>query len=202
MKLSAEQEETVRNYVEAQKLTLESLKEDIIDHLCCVIEAEPRKEKSFEYLLNEAVTTLAPNGLIEIENKTKFLLNSKRILVMKKLMYLLGFISSVALTGGAAFKLLHFPGANQLFMVSYLTLFLGFLPLLAFDHFKASVAKALPERLKITLGITSSIILGLAGIFKIMHLQGAHLLLMFGTIVFAAGFLPFLFFTMYKREIS
>lgn len=202
MKLSEQQEEIVRNYVDTQELKLKTLRDDIIDHLCCVIESELGKEKSFEQLLNTAVRDLAPNGLIEIEYKTVFLLNSKRILVMKKLTYLIGFIGSVALTGGVTFKLLHMPGANQLFMVGYLTLFLIFIPLLAFDRFKVDIAKVLSERLKIILGVISSVILGLAGLFKIMHLPGADLLLIFGVIVFAAGFLPFFFFTMYRRSIS
>jgi hypothetical protein len=56
--------------------------------------------------------------------------------------------------------------------------------------------------LKIILGVTASIILGLAGLFKIMHLQGADTLLLIGAIVFALGFLPFFFFTMYKKAVA
>jgi len=202
MKLTDEQEEQVREYVEEQGLKLSALKDDIIDHLCCVIENGLGKENSFEQLLKMAAKDLAPDGLLEIEQKTMFLLNSKRILVMKKLTYLIGFIGSMALTIGITFKLLHFPGANVLFSVGYLTLFLAFIPLMAMDRYKVAIAKVLSERLKIILGVIASIILGLAGLFKIMHLQGADVLLLVGGIVFAIGFLPFLFFTMYKKSIA
>ena len=121
---------------------------------------------------------------------------------MKMLMYLIGFIGSVALTGGVTFKLLQFPGANHLFIGGYLTLCLIFIPLLAIERLKVSSTKVQSERLKIILGLISSIILGLAGLFKIMHLQGADWLLILGAIMFAAGFLPLFFFTMYRKSIS
>ena len=202
MKLSAEQEKTIQQYVDSHELKLKTLRDDIIDHLCCVVESGLGKGKPFEQLLNEAVDDIAPNGLREIDRRTTFLINYNRILIMKKIMYVIGFIGSVALTMGVAFKLLHLPGANPLFMIGYLSLLLIFVPLLAFDRFKVAIAKVLSVRLKIIFGAISSVILGLAGLFKILHLQGADVLLMLGTIIFAVGFLPFLFFTMYRSSVS
>lgn len=202
MKLTSEQETIIQDFVTGQGLTIPLLRDDLIDHLCCVIESELGKEKSFEQLFNEAVTELAPNGLMDIEHETIFLLNANRIKMMKKLTYLIGFMSVLAFTAGVMFKLLHWPGAGQLFMTGYLTLFLVFIPLLAFDRFKVSIAKVLSERLKIIFGLSASVAIGLGGLFKIMHLQGAELLLILGAIVFAMGFLPFFFFTMYKKSIS
>ncbi len=201
MKLTDVQEEIVRKYVEAQELKLSTLSDDIIDHLCCVLESELGKEKSFDQVLQDAVAELAPNGIRELERNTFHLINSKRI-IMKKLTFLMGLTGAMALTGGATFKLLHLPGANQLFMIGYLAFLLVFIPLLAVDRFKVTNAKSIFERLNIILGVVSSVILGLAGAFKIMQLPGDHLLLMCGLIVFAACFLPLLFFTMYKQSIS
>lgn len=202
MKLTTEQETIVQDFVDAQGLKILLLRDDVIDHLCCVIESELGKDKSFEQLLDKVVADLAPNGLIEIEHKTMFLLNSKRIIIMKKLMYLIGFIGSLALTAGVTFKLLRMPLGTELFIVGFLTLLLVFIPLLAFDRYKVALSKAISERLKIILGVVAAIITGLSGLFKLMHLQGADLLLMLGAIVFAFGFLPFFFFTMYKKSVS
>lgn len=202
MRLSDGQEEIVRKFVDAHKLKLKTLRDDIIDHLCCVIENELEKKKSFEQILNEAVAELAPEGLKELESKTIFILNFKRMLIMEKLKYSIGFLGSLALTGGAVFKLLHLPGANELFMMGYLTFFLAFFPFLTFGWYKGDTTKMLSERLKIVLGGISSILLGLAGVFKILQLQESHWLLMVGIIIFASGFLPFLFFSMYKRAFS
>ena len=201
MKLSDQQVRHIRKQIEDSGIQLESLLEDVLDHLCCVVEVKMAQGKEFQTAAQEAEEELAPNGLAEIEQETVFLLNAHKISRMKKLTFSMGIIGSIALTGGATFKLLHLPGANQLFMIGYLVFLLVFIPLLAFDRFKYSIVKALSERV-IILGVISSIILGMAGAFKIMHLPGDHLLLMCGLILFAAFFLPLLLFNLYKKSFS
>ncbi|WP_340202523.1 hypothetical protein [Ascidiimonas sp. W6] len=202
MKLTTEQENRITNFVDSQGLKIQTLRDDVIDHLCCVVESELGKGKSFEQLLDKAIMDLAPNGLIEIQHKTIFLLNSKRILMMKKLMYLIGFIGSITLTAGVTFKLLRIPFGTELFTVGFLTLLLIFIPLIAIDRYKVSLSKAISVKLKLILGVVAAVVAGLSGLFKLMHLQGADLLLMLGAFVFAFGFLPFYFFTMYKKSVS
>ncbi|NLR93821.1 hypothetical protein [Flammeovirga agarivorans] len=201
MKLNNEQEKIIEDLVDNQGIKIQTLRDDIIDHLCCVVESELGQGKSFDQLLDHAVKELAPNGLIEIQHKTVFLLNSKRFILMKKLMYLIGLIGSVSLTAGVTFKLLHMPLATELFMFGFLALLLVFVPLFAIDKYKVSLQKALSVRLKIILGLVAGVITGLSGLFKVMHLQGASILLLTGAFVFAFGFLPFYFFTMYKSSL-
>lgn len=202
MKLTPEQEDLISDFVDVQGLTIPSLRDDVVDHLCCVIEQDLEKGRPFDQLLQAAVLDLAPNGLKDIQTQTVFLLNSKRIIAMKKLMYLIGFLGAITLTAGVTLKLLNMPWAYELFSVGFLTLLLVFVPLLAFDRYKVAISQALTERLKIILGTTAAVMVGLSGLFKILHLQGAEVLLMLGAIVFAVGFLPFFFFTMYKRSVS
>ncbi|PTM05303.1 MAG: hypothetical protein DA405_04180, partial [Bacteroidetes bacterium] len=197
-----EQESIIENFVLAQGIKIPTLRDDLIDHLCCVVESELGKEKSFEQILDEAVKDLAPKGLQEIQHQTIFLLNSKRIIAMKKVLYFTGFIGSLALTAGVTFKLMHWPWANVLFIIGFLFLLLIFIPLLAIDRYKVSLSKAVSVKTKIIMGAIAAIITGLSGLFKMMHLQGADLLLIFGAFIFAFGFLPFYFFTMYKKSIS
>jgi len=94
------------------------------------------------------------------------------------------------------------PGANMFFMTGYVTLLLVFCPLLAIDRYKLAVSPAISERLKIILGGVAAALMGVSGAFKLLHLQGADILLAIGALVFAVGFLPFLFFRMYKSSIS
>ncbi len=202
MKLTDEQEEMVREFVESHELKLKTLSDDIIDHLCCVLESELGKGKQFDEVLHNAMEELAPNGIVDHQRKTFYLLNSKRIIGMKRLTYITGFIGSASLAAGVAFKLLHLPGATPLFMIGYLVFLLIFVPLLAFDRFKVSIARNLSDKWKIILGVIASVLLGFAGLFKIMHYQGADVLLMLGFLVFVVGFLPFLFFTMYRKSVS
>lgn len=202
MKLTTDQEKVIEQYVDAQGLKIRTLRDDVVDHLCCVVESELGKGQSFEELLEKAVTDLAPNGLIEIQHKTVFLLNSKRIIMMKKIMYLFGLIGAITLTAGVTFTLLRMPFGNELFIIGFLTLMLIFIPLLAIDRYKVTLSKTISVKLKIILGVAAAIITGLSGLFKMMHLQGADVLLMLGAFVFAFGFLPFYFFTMYKKSVS
>lgn len=121
---------------------------------------------------------------------------------MKKILYLIGFLGSVVFAVGATFKLLDISGGNELFIAGFLTLLLVFFPLLAIVRYKAASSRVLYERLIFIFGGTAAAISGLSGLFKILHLAGANVLLALGTFVFVVGFLPFLFYTMYKKSAS
>ncbi len=202
MKLTQAQVEQVNEFVASQGIQLKSLREDIVDHICCVIEYQLDKDTPFNTALQQAANDLAPDGLHTIERKTIFLLNSKRILLLKRVTYGIGFIGAAALTIGITMKLLNYPGANTPFTIGFLVLLLIFVPLSAIDKYKVMIAKALSERLKLILGTLSAIIIGSSGLFKVLHLQGAEMLLMLGSFILLIGFLPFLFFSMYKKSIS
>ncbi|SEL81510.1 hypothetical protein SAMN04487910_3340 [Aquimarina amphilecti] len=201
MKLNSEQEEKIKSFVDKQGLKLLELRDNIVDHLCCVVESDLKTGKTFDQSLQDAISELAPNGLIDLERKTFFLLNSKRIIMMKKLMYFIGFIGSLTLTAGIVFKMLWYPGANNLFITGFLLLLLIFVPMLAIDKYKVAIARTLSERLKIVLGCVSGVIVGLSGLFKLMHWMGAEVLLLAGAFIFVVGYLPFLFFTMYRKSL-
>ena len=201
MKLTKEQEKKIQQYVDAQGLKRITLRDDVIDHLCCVLEHEVGKGKPFEQSLHRAVNELAPRGLKNLERQTLFLLNAKRIIRMKRLLYLTGLIGSVTLTTGVTLTLLSMPGGNRFFIIGFLTLLLIFIPLLAFDRYKIATS-TLSERLQIVLGVIAAVTAGLSGLFKVLHLQGAPWLLLLGTFIFTVGFLPFFFFSMYKKSVS
>jgi hypothetical protein len=121
---------------------------------------------------------------------------------MKKIMYLIGLLSSIAIAMGWLFSVLHWPGASELFNYGFIGFLLIFVPLFSFDRFKGRVKSALAERLKIALGCVSAVIVGISLVFKLLHLQGADQLLVVGMVMFAFGFLPFLYFTTYRKAIS
>lgn len=202
MRLTEEQEQAIAKFVDAKDLKIRALRDDILDHLCCVVEIRLKKGESFDLALQKAVDELAPDGLNDIEQKTIFLLNYKRIIMMKRFMYVIGFVGAFTLTAGVTFKILHYPYANMLSTIGFLVLLLIYVPLLAFDKYKVAIASSLSERLKIIMGCLSGAIVGLSVLFKIFHWQGASILLLAGAFIFAVGFLPFLFFTMYKKSVS
>jgi hypothetical protein len=96
MKLSEHQLIIVQQRVDACKLVITSLRDDLLDHICCSIEHKIKNGQSFEESLIEAIDELAPDGLQELERETMKLLDSKNI-PMKKFMYVLGLICQAEL---------------------------------------------------------------------------------------------------------
>lgn len=202
MKLTEEQVDSIREHIEQSGLTLESLKEDLLDHLCCVVEYEMKQGLGFEDAYDQALTQVCPNGLNEIQRETLFLLNFTKIMRMKKIMYTIGLLASISVSIGWFMLLLHMPGGRELFNYGFLALVLIFVPMLAFDRYKVSVSQVLSERLKIILGFASAFLAGIGVVFKLLHLMGANVIFGLGVLLFAFGFLPFLFFRMYKRSVD
>jgi hypothetical protein len=202
MKLSVEHIDIIRNRINESKISIQTLKDDVVDHLCCVVEYKIGKGKSFEIALAEAIRELAPKGLDDLQQQTVFLLQPSKIIFMKKLMYTIGLMSTVAMSLGWLSTTLRWLGGYQLFNYGFLAFFLLFVPMLAIDRYKVNVQKALSEKLRIIIGACSGIIVGISLVFKFLHLQGADILLVMGVLLFTFGFLPFLFFNLYKKAVS
>jgi hypothetical protein len=201
MTLSEEQVEYIRSRVKHGGIGITALQDDVLDHLCCVVELKMEEDIPFDVALTKAIQEFAPEGLAEIEQETLLLLNAK-LMNMKKIMYGIGFASTSGMSMGVTFKLLHMPGGDQLVTYGFLTFALIFLPLAVINHFKVNLQAPWTDRARIILGILSALATGMAVVFKLFHLQWADVLLLTGAGLFSFGFLPFLFFTMYKRSIS
>lgn len=202
MKVSSEQVAAIKYVIGQSAITIDTLKDDLLDHLCCMVERKMEKGLGFETSLKEALLELAPDGLDEIQRETIFLLNSTKIMLMKKIMYSIGLITSISMTMGLTFKFLHMPGAEQLFNIGFFGFLILFLPMLAVDRYKHNLTKTLSEKLRMGFGYLSVLVIASSVLFKLFHLDGANLLLLSGMCVFSFGFLPFLFFNMYKKSIS
>ncbi len=139
MKLNEDQIEVLAMFLENGGIKTGMLFDDLLDHLICATSIEMKRGKSFEIAMQKSVEELAPNGLSDLETQTRYLLNSKRIIIMKKLMYLIGFIGSVALSFGLLFKLMHWPGANMLLLSGIVSFLLIFVPIWAIDRYKVEI---------------------------------------------------------------
>ncbi|MGB6034962.1 MAG: hypothetical protein WBG42_01755, partial [Cryomorphaceae bacterium] len=193
MNLTEEQIIFIRKTLSDEGIQNESLTDDVLDHICCVVEVLLKRGKTFDEALNKAIDDLAPNGLKDLEIQTRYLLNSKRTITMKKLMYLIGFLGAATLSVGTLFKIMHWPGADMASLIGVIILLLVFMPLWALDRYKYEVSKALSYKMKFFAGILSAFVIGLSVVFKVLHLQGASVLLVVGAFIFVFGYLPFLF---------
>ena len=121
---------------------------------------------------------------------------------MKMIMYLIGLLASMSITLGWLFKYLNWKGGGDMLTFGMICFLLLFVPLLAFDKYKLNLAKVLSEKLKIILGFSGAIVTGLGIILRTSGMQYGSLLVVIGTLIIAFGFLPFLFFRMYRKSIE
>ncbi len=121
---------------------------------------------------------------------------------MKKLIYAAGLLSAMTFTTGWTFGVLRLPGTTYLQLYGFIGFAFVFLPLLAMDHYNALIRETLSEKLKFIFGMTSGVLVGVSALMKLMHLQGTNWFLVAGAVLFVFGFLPFLFFTLYKKSVS
>lgn len=121
---------------------------------------------------------------------------------MKKAMYGIGLLSAMSFVLGWTFGMMHWAGARELSIFGFLGFIFLYVPMLAIDRYKTNIRWVLSDKLKFILGGLSGLAMAIALFFKVMHLPGADQLLLLATAIFTFGFLPFLFFTMYKKSIS
>lgn len=202
MKLSKEHIDIIRYRIDQSDITMHTLKDDVLDHVCCVVEQKIREGKPFEIAMQEAFHEIAPHGLDEIQRKTFYLLKSPKIIFMKKVMYLTGLLCATALSLGWLFVTLRWPGGRELFNIGFLAFLWVFVPMLAVDRYRVSLRKAKSEKLRIIIGTISGFIIGLSLVFKVLHLQGADVVLIVGMLMFTFGFLPIFFFNLYQNAVN
>ncbi|MFT4786346.1 MAG: hypothetical protein ACI8QD_000185 [Cyclobacteriaceae bacterium] len=200
--MSEEHVDRIIEDVQSSSIKDQGLKDDLIDHLSCLIEIEMKGGTSFEHAYAAAFQQTAPNGLHEIQKETIFLLNYHKIMGMKRLMYASGYLFALTWIVGIFFKIMHLPAAMTLMFVGGSGLAFVFLPLVLINRFKRSAFKVMSEKLKWILGSLSIMLLMLSSWMKLAHLQGAAVMLGLSFLLFGFGFLPFLFFRMYKRSVT
>ncbi len=121
---------------------------------------------------------------------------------MKEVTYIIGLLSSIAMSLGFLFRLMQWPGGGSLSVWGTVGFGFLFLPLLVTQYIKSKRNNTFSERIKMITGVISGLVFTLSVLFKTLHLQGADLLLIAGVLLFAFAFLPVLFFSMYQRVNS
>ena len=200
--ITDQQIDFISNEIEKANIKNQMLRDDLVDHMCCLIELDIKKGLSFDQAYQKAFLQTSPNGYEEIQTETLFLLNKNKIIIMKRITYLSGFIFSLAITFGGMMKLLHLPGAAVLLFGGITGFAFIFIPLIVINQLKGSLNQHLSERFKWVFGALSIILVLMGALLKILHLPGAMITLGIGVLFFGIGFLPFLFFRMYRQSIE
>lgn len=200
--ITDEQVDFIETEISNSQVKSKELRDDLLDHMCCLVEMDMKKGLSFDQAYQKAFLQTSPNGYGEIQNETLFLLNYNKIMNMKRLTYISGFVFSAAFTFGLFFKLLHLPGASMLLLIGTFGLAFIFVPLILINRYKSLVHEVLSERMKWIFGLLSLLLFITSTFMKLQHILGANVILGVSFLIFGFGFLPFLFFTMYKESVE
>lgn len=200
--LTERQIEYIAQAINRSKIESADLKEDLMDHFCCAIEEEMKKGLNFEDSYQKAFLNICPDGLDEIQKETIFLLTSKKIKAMKKLLYVSGYLSAIGLTTTFVMKSTHIGGAMITLLLTTAILVFIFLPTLFITLYKRAFTKNLSDKLKYIFGFIGAALFITSIAFKIAHWPGATLILVTSIATINFVFFPLLFFKMYKTPIE
>lgn len=166
-----------------------SLREDLVDHVCCLVETKMESGQNFEQALLSSFDQFEQKEFGSLQETTLYLLTLKDR-KMKKTTGIIGIITSVLVIAGTLFKVNHMPGASIMLVLGVVGVALAVLPMLL----KISLSTESSSLTKGTLwvGYLSGVVLCLATISKIMHWPSAEVLKVVGLVG-----LTFIFFPLY-----
>jgi hypothetical protein len=181
----------------ARGLTMESLQQDILDHVCCIIERELKEPDDFERFYRVTIERFYKRELTEIEEETILLLTFKNYYTMKKVMITTGAATALLLVAGSFLKLFQLPGAGILLVLGIAAMCFLFLPLVLV--LKMKEATAVRDKAILATGVLIGILYCLSTIFKVQHWPGASIMFLSTLILLFFVFIPIYFFTGIRR---
>lgn len=191
--LSDAQIDYIFNDISARGVEMESLQQNLVDHVCCIIEQDLEENGDFEDFYQKTIKTFYKDALWEIEEETLQLLIFKNYYTMKKIMIVSGMISVFGFIAGSIFKIMHWPGGIPMLLFPMLIMSFVFLPTL----FVLKVKEKNTTRDKIVLGTGTSlgILFCISVLFKLMHWPGANALNLLVIVALLFVFIPIYYFT-------
>ena len=117
---------------------------------------------------------------------------------MKKILYLVGLLSTIFTFLGSFFKIMHWQGASIMIIMGAFSFAFIFIPLLIFIKFKE--VSLLFDKFIYSIGITLGTILMVGFIFKLMHSPWTTILMLSSIVIFNFVYIPLYFISSFKRE--
>jgi hypothetical protein len=191
--LTDAQHEFIRLDLRARGIGRIELQDDLLDHVCCIIERNLEPDGDFEGYYAQVITTFYQDELSEIEKETIQLLTFKNYYAMKNTMIRSGSFATLLLVLGLVFKFMHWPGAAAMLVLSILLFSLLFLPLVFI--LKAKETTTSTVKWSSGIGIAAGMSISLGILFKVMHWPFANMLVICALLAIVFLFLPIYFFT-------
>lgn len=135
----------VQGFLISEGISKVGLQEDLADHFCCAIEECMEEEGlNFNDAFNLARQRIAPDGAKEIEEDLHYLLTIKKKIMLRKAVYIFGFIGVLNLLLSFALYIsgiLDAEVSGLLAMAGILTLAVTVLPFSFYQMYQRSVQR-------------------------------------------------------------
>ncbi len=178
--------------IQRQGLTYTELQQELLDHLCCDVEAEMEEGLEFIKALEKVRKGMGEERVQQIQEETLLLINQK-YRMMKKFMYILGIIAPAMLITGTVFKTQHWFGAGILLTLSLFMLGAIYLPVFVMVKIRDTRKEGKKVNMPMYIaGLIAGIIFIAGAMFKIQHWPGAGVMIMLSGIVTVLIFIPIL----------
>jgi len=184
--------ELIRLDISRQRVTYSHLLDDLVDHVCCDVEAEMGAGLSFKQAYEKVRSKVGMNRFKKIQEETLILID-KKYRSMKKFMKIFGVLSPTLMAVAALFKIQHWAGASIMLVLGFFFLCFFFLPSAIYVLNAENRTDKRHLFMKLS-GLISSVIFLLGILFKVMHWPGAGIALSVGLIMLGIIFLPSLIF--------
>lgn len=193
--LSDKQVDEVHDVLVNRGVTLESLKLDLLDHICCQVEELLDNGTSFNEALNLAEKQFGPLGIEATQEATVFFLTLKSR-KMKKITSIIGIVGGIITMFATLFKIMHWPGAGILLTVGIATISLFYLPMSLITNLREK--ENTRDKLTVIGGFVAGSLLSLSALFKIMYWPGNTKLFVVGLLFLLLIYTPLQFIKSYR----
>lgn len=184
--------ELIRSDIGRQQVTFSHLLDDLVDHVCCDVEAEMDEGLSFDQAYEIVRSKIGTGRFKKLQEETITMID-KNYRSMKTFMKIFGVLSPSLLAVAALFKIQHWPGAGIMLVLGFFFLCFFFLPSAVYVLIAENKTGNKHLFLKFS-GLLSSVIALLGILFKVQHWPGANIALAGGLLMLGLVFLPSLIF--------
>jgi hypothetical protein len=191
--LSEEQVQFILRDLESRGIDMEELRFSLLDHICCVLEKELNDHDQFRSYYEKILPRFFKRQLREIQEETELLIRFKHYYAMKRTMIISAGFTAFTFITGALFKIMHWPGAAIMILLSIVILCFVFLPILFL--FKTKETNSSREKITLAVATIFGIAFSLATLFKMMHWPGANIMWLSALGLLFFIFLPLFFFS-------
>lgn len=196
--LTEQQVEFVSDEIQARGVKLNTLHDDLLDHICTAIEHKMDEGVNFDSAFVQTIKLFGPNGLMQVQHQTLVLLTQMNE-TMKKLSLGFGLATVAFLLAGIFFKAMHWAGAGALIVLGDALLVLGYIPILTAHKLKESAPN---EKLNAISGYLGLAVMATGITFKLMHWPAANILMLGGFGILALIYMPVYHYMRYKTSLN